>query len=175
MSGGDLLIVELPGFTPEIGRLVSMLNYVRSTTLAAITGLNVAELDFLPDAEGNSIGGLLAHLAGAEVGYQAATFHGRELNDEEHTEWDAALALGELARQEIKGRELAHYVNRLDQVRATTLTELQRRDDAWLDQEGTFGNGRRINNYFKWFHVLSHEVNHRGQIRALRRLATKSR
>ena len=111
----------------------------------------MAELDFLPDAEGNSIGGLLAHLAGAEVGYQAATFHGRELNDEEHTEWDAALALGELARQEIKGRELAHYVNRLDQVRATTLAELQRRDDAWLDQEGTFGNGRRINNYFKWF------------------------
>ena len=41
MSAGDLLIVEIPGFTPEIGRLVSMLNYVRSTTLAAIADLNV--------------------------------------------------------------------------------------------------------------------------------------
>ena len=175
MSGGDLLIVEIPGFTPEIGRLVSMLNYVRSTTLAAIADLNVMDLDYLPDAEGNSIGGLLSHLAGAEVGYQAATFYGRELNDQEHAEWDAALALGERARGEIRGRELAHYISQLDRVRATTLAELQSRDDSWLDQEATFGNGRRINNYFKWFHVLSHEVNHRGQIRSLRRLATKNR
>jgi hypothetical protein len=36
----QLLITELPGFTPEIGRLVSMLNYVRSTTLTAVAGLN---------------------------------------------------------------------------------------------------------------------------------------
>ena len=78
-------------------------------------------------------------------------------------------------RGEIRERELAHYISQLDRVRATTLAELQSRDDSWLDQEATFGNGRRINNYFKWFHVLSHEVNHRGQIRSLRRLATKNR
>ena len=53
MSGGDLLIVEIPGFTPEMGRFVSMLNYVRSTTLAAIADLNVMDLDYLPDADGN--------------------------------------------------------------------------------------------------------------------------
>ena len=94
-SAGDLLIVELPGFTPEIGRLVSMLNYVRSTTLTAISGIGVAELDYLPDEGGNSIGAILSHLAAAEVGYQAATFYGRELNEQEHKEWDAAIALGE--------------------------------------------------------------------------------
>lgn len=175
MSAGDLLIVELPGFAPEIGRLVSMLNYVRSTTLTAVAGLSVSELDYLADAEANSIGALLSHLAGAEVGYQAATFYGREFSEREHSEWDTAVALGERARQEIKGHELAHYVGQLDRVRATTLAELQRRDDAWLAQEATFGNGRRINNYFKWFHVLSHEVNHRGQIRFLRRLAANGR
>ena len=171
---GDLLIVELPGFTPEIGRLVSMLNYVRSTTLAAISGLGVAELDYVPDRGGNSIGGLLSHLAAAEVGYQAATFYGRELDEQEHKQWDAVIALGERARQEVKGREVSHYVSQLDRVRVTTLAELRRRNDAWLEQEATFGDGRRINNYFKWFHVLSHEVSHRGQIRALRRLATGS-
>jgi len=49
-----------------------------------------------------------------------------------------------------------------------TLLELGRRDDAWLETETTFRNSERINNYFKWFHVLGHEINHRGQIRWLR-------
>ena len=161
-SGQDLLIAELPGFTPEIGRLVSMLNYVRSTTLTAISGLRVAELDHLPDPDGNSIGALLRHVAAAEVGYQAATFYGRALNEQEQLEWGAAISLGERARREIKRHELEHYVGCLERVRATTLAELGSRDDTWLEQEATFGGGRRINNYFKWFHVLSHEVSHRG-------------
>lgn len=173
-AGGDLLIGELEGFTPEVGRLVSMLNYVRSTTLTAISGLGVAELDYVPDPGGNSIGGILRHVAAAEVGYQAATFYGRELNAQELLEWGAAITLGDRARHEIRERELGDYVSQLDRVRATTLAELRRRDDAWLQQETTFGGGRRINNYFKWFHVLSHEASHRGQIRALRRLATGS-
>jgi uncharacterized damage-inducible protein DinB len=173
-SGGDLLIVALPGFTPEIGRLVSMLNYVRATTLTAISGLGVAELDYLPDSDGNSIGGILYHVAAAELGYQAATFDERQLNEQEQLEWGAAIVLGERARQEIKGRELGDYIAQLDRVRATTLAELRRRDDTWLEQEVTFGGGRRVNNYFKWFHVLSHEVSHRGQIQALRRQATSS-
>lgn len=78
-AGSDLLIAPLPGFTPEIGRLVSMLNYVRSTTLTAVDGLGVTQVDYLPAPDGNSIGGILAHLAAAEVGYHAATFHGRDL------------------------------------------------------------------------------------------------
>jgi uncharacterized damage-inducible protein DinB len=39
---------------------------------------------------------------------------------------------------------------------------------APLEEETTFGGGVRVNNYFKWCHVLTHEVNHRGQIRWLR-------
>lgn len=150
-----------------------MLDYVRATTLTAIEGLGVADLDYVPDPDGNSIGGILSHLAAAEVGYQAATFFGRELNEHEHREWGAAIALGERTQLEIQGRELSTYVGQLERVRATTLAELRSRDDAWLEQETTFAGGRRINNYFKWFHVLSHEVSHRGQIRALRRQARR--
>lgn len=173
-SEPDLLIATTPGFSPEIGRLVSMLTYVRSTTLAAVNGLGIAELDYLTDPAGNSIGGLLAHIAAAEVGYQAATFHERALNEEEQREWGAVFALGDRARQESRGHALDDYVQQLDRVRATTLAELARRDDSWLEQETTFGGGRRINNHFKWFHVLSHELGHRGQIRTLRRLAASS-
>jgi uncharacterized damage-inducible protein DinB len=167
------LVGEIAGFTPEVGRLVSMLNYVRHTTLTAVADLGVDELDYLHDAQSNSIGALLSHIAAAEAGYQAVTFYGRELNAREKEEWETALALGESARREIRGHELAYYASRLEQVRATTLLELGRRDDKWLQEETTSGNGQRVNNYFKWFHVLGHELNHRGQIRWLRTRAAR--
>jgi uncharacterized damage-inducible protein DinB len=170
---GLFLIGDLPGFTPQIARLVSMMNYARSTTLQAVAGLGVDALDYLQDPQSNSIGTLLSHIAAAEVGYQAATFDARDLNAEERQQWGAALDLGERARQEIRGYELDHYVGRLEQVRAKTLAELGRRDDQWLAEETSFGSGQRVNNYFKWFHVIGHEINHRGQIRWLRSRATK--
>lgn len=167
------MIGEIAGFTPQIGRLVSMMNYVRHTTLSAVKDLTMSELDYLNNSTGNSIGSLLLHVAAAEVGYQAATFYNRQLNEEEKHEWDAVLALGEKARHEIKGYELDYYLNKLQQVRAKTLAELVNRNDQWLDEQTTFGNNR-INNYFKWFHVLSHEVSHRGQINLLSRQAKQS-
>ena len=89
------LIGDLSGFTPQIARLVSMMNYTRSTTLQAVAGLRVEELDYLHDPQSNSIGALLAHIGGAEVGYQAATFEAREMSAEERREWGAAIELGE--------------------------------------------------------------------------------
>ena len=168
------LIGDISGFTPQIARLVSMMNYVRHTTLSAVEGLAVNELDYLNDPESNSIGSLLLHIAAAEVGYQAASFDKRELNDEEKHEWGAALALGGKTRQEIKGHDLDYYINKLAQVRTKTLTELSIRDDQWLDEQTPFGSDNRVNNYFKWFHVFTHEVNHRGQIHLLRRQAKQS-
>jgi uncharacterized damage-inducible protein DinB len=162
------LIGDISGFTPQIARLVSMMNYVRHTTLQAVAGLGVDELDDLHDPQSNSIGALLLHIAAAEVGYQAATFDARDLNAEEKQQWGTAIDLGERARDEIRGYQLDHYLSRMQQVRAKTLAELGRRDDQWLEEETSFGNGQRVNNYFKWFHVIGHEINHRGQIRWLR-------
>jgi uncharacterized damage-inducible protein DinB len=167
------LIVELPGFTPQIGRLVSMMNYVRSTTLSAVAGLGVSELDYVHDPQSNSIGALLSHIAAAEVGYQAATFLSRGLDDEEKQEWGAALELGERARREIRGYELDYYVSRLERVRAKTLAELGQRTDEWLEERTSSATGLEANNYFKWFHVFGHEINHRGQIRWLRTRAAQ--
>jgi uncharacterized damage-inducible protein DinB len=170
---GLYLIGDIPGFTPQIGRVVSMMNYARSTTLQAVAGLGVDELDYLHDPQSNSVGALLSHIAAAEVGYQAATFDGRDLSAEEKQQWGAALDLGERARDEIRGYELDHYLGRLEQVRAKTLAELGRRNDQWLDEHTVTGSGQRVNNYFKWFHVIGHEINHRGQMRWLRSRATK--
>ena len=167
------LIGDIAGFTPQVARLVSMMNYVRHTTRSAVKDLTMRELDYLNNSTGNSIGSLLLHIAAAEVGYQAATFYNRQLNEDEKHEWESVLALDEKARQEIKGYDLDYYLNKLEQVRVKTIAELANRDDVWLDDQTSFGENR-INNYFKWFHVFTHEVNHRGQINMLRRQAKQS-
>jgi uncharacterized damage-inducible protein DinB len=164
----DLIIGPMEGFTPAVGRLVSMMRFVRGTTLRAVDGLSAQQLDQLYDDRSNSIGALLAHIAGVELAYQRVTFDGRALSLPEHeAELTAAVQLGDRARQEIRGHPLEHYVAILEAVRAFTLDELARRDDEWLD-ETTSWNGREVNNYFKWFHVFEDELNHRGQIRWLR-------
>ncbi|MEO5685445.1 MAG: DinB family protein [Chitinophagaceae bacterium] len=165
------LIGDLPGFTPQIGRLVSMLNYVRHTTFSTIEGLTVRELDYLCNPEDNSIGSLLLHIAATELSYQSVTFHNRALSSEEKRAWEAAFTLGDKASIEIAGQDLNYYLSRLTQVRTITLEQLALRDDKWLAQQTAFGNDYQVNNYFKWFHVLSHELNHRGQIRMLKRQA----
>jgi uncharacterized damage-inducible protein DinB len=169
-----LLIGDLPGFTPQIGRLVSMMTYARHTTLADVDGLEVDQLDYLHDAESNSIGALLFHLAAVEVWYQAATFSGRDLSAGEMREWGVGLDMGATARREIRGHDLNYYRSRLEEVRAKTLAELGRRDDAWLERQSPFWEGLPANNYFKWFHVFEDELNHRGQIRWLRKRAPES-
>ena len=56
---GLYLISEQPDFTPHIGRLVSMMNYARATTLRAVKDLRLEQLDFVPSGFKNSIGALL--------------------------------------------------------------------------------------------------------------------
>ena len=175
-SRSDLYVIgDRRGFTPQISRLVSMMDYVRHTTLADVEGMSIEELDYLHDAGSNSIGALLSHLAAVEVWYQAATFRGRELDADEEKGLSAALDLGEKARREIRGKPLSEYVGRLKEVRAKTLEELAHRDDAWLEERAPFWGGQPANNHFKWFHVCEDELNHRGQIRWLRKRATEAR
>ncbi len=161
------LISDIPGFTPQISRLVSMMNYARWTTLMDVDGLTTKQLDYLHDRSSNSIGALLTHIAAVEVAYQVDTFESRDMNKDELGEWGAALKLGERARREIKGHDLDYYLQILEEVRTKTLAGLAGRDDDWLYEETPFWEGQPANNYFKWFHVFEDEINHRGQIRWL--------
>ncbi len=163
------LIQDAPGFTPQISRLVGMMNYARQTTLDAVRGLSARQLDYLHDSLSNPVGALLAHIAAVEVAYQVSTFDGRDFTREERQKWAAALELGQRARQEIRGRDLDYYLSALGEVRAKTLQEFSRRTDDWLYEQSPFWSNLPANNYFKWFHVMEDEINHRGQIRWLRR------
>ena len=163
------LITDVSGFTPQIGRLVSMMNYVRWTTLRAVDGLTADELDYLHDENSNSIGALLSHIASVEMSYQVGTLENRGLTRDEMEKWGAALKLGERGRKEVKGHSLEHYVKLLEDVRNNTLRGFAERDDEWLHEESIFRNDMSANNYFKWFHVFEDELNHRGQIRWIRK------
>ena len=163
-----LLIKDIDGFTPQISRLISMMNYARFTTLEAVKDLTQAQLDYLLDEKSNSIGALLLHFAAVEYAYQVSTLENRELNEDELLKWVPALELGQLGQETIKGNELAYYINILEQVRNRTLELFKSVNDDWLYIEEDFWYNKKANHYFMWFHVFEDEINHRGQIRIIR-------
>ena len=164
------VIGPMEGYSPQIGTIVSMLNYNRHTILSMVKKMTMQELDNLHDNHANSIGALLMHLGATEKFYQINTFEGRQdYNDEEKKIWGAAMSLGDEGRKNIKGKEVQYYIDEITAVREKTLSELKNRDDKWLlavDPE--WSKERPLNTYWKWFHVCEHEANHRGQIAFLR-------
>jgi uncharacterized damage-inducible protein DinB len=162
-------IEDIHGYSPQIGQLVSMMNYARFTTLNAIKGLTVKQLDYLPNKDGNSIGALLLHMAAVEFGFQVELFDKRKPNQQESEDWGAAYQLGDLGRNQIKGNPLAFYIEKLEKVRSRTLEEFKKRNDQWLYEEAIWDNNLS-NNYFIWFHTFEDEINHRGQIRLLKKM-----
>ena len=161
------VIGPMEGYTPHIGTVLSMMNWMRATLLRSVRGLTIAELDYLHDAKSNTIGAMLMHLAATDVFYQDSTFN--ELTDFSElnkTKWNVALNLGDAGRQQIKGNTLDYYLNALNEVRQQTKHEFKQRDDAWLMKvDPKFFAGQPTNNYCKWFHVAEHESNHNGQIK----------
>ena len=157
------------GFTPQVGTLVSMMNFMRSIILRPVRGLRTKDLDFLLDERANSIGAMLLHLAAVERYYQEDTFDGKtwDLPAKENHLWEAAGDLGDKGRAQIKGYPLDFYLNVLEESRAFSIAEMKKRDDEWLTKELQFWGGTS-NNYCKWFHVVEHESNHNGQIKMVK-------
>ena len=159
------------GFSPQIGTLVSMMNWMRDVLLMPVRGMGVKDLDYLVDDKANSIGAMLWHLAATERFYQIHTFQGRNWGDWDQADIDeyaVASGLGDDARAQIKGNPLEFYLEKLEKVREHTLAEFANRDDDWLmavDKDWPWGP---TNNYCKWFHVCEHESNHNGQFKFIK-------
>jgi hypothetical protein len=162
------IIGPMAGYSPQVGTLVSMMNWMRMVVLMSVKGMQQSELDYLHDDNSNTIGAMLMHLAATERFYQLHTFEGKKWgawDEKENKEWGLASELGEPARKAIKGNNLDYYLDKLQAVRQHTLDELKKRDDQWLlsvDKQWFWGP---TNNYCKWFHVCEHESNHNGQIK----------
>jgi hypothetical protein len=151
------------GFTPQIGTLVSMLDWVSDSVIKYNAKLTVEQLDYLHDQESNTIGSLMLHLAATEVVYQDITFYDlKDFSEANKSKWNVSMELGEAARKQIKGNPLSYYKDAFADVRAKTKAEMKKRDDAWLLSGET--KDWDWNNYCKWFHVTEHYANHRGQM-----------
>lgn len=172
----DLLVIgPRTGYTPEIGTLVSMMNYMRMNLSQTVKDMSQKELDFLFDAESNTIGALLMHLGATEKFYQINTFENRqEFNEVEDKIWGAASRLGDEGREKIKGHDLDYYMDMIGQVREETLEKFKTLDDDWLYSIDPIWSepGNEVNTYWKWYHVFEHESNHIGQMRWLRARAS---
>ena len=169
---GENVFGPRPGYSPQIGTLVSEMIWMRGAVLGTVKGLNQEQLDFLLDNKANRIGALLLHLAATEKLYQLNTFDTVPVQELDKTpafkDWDMAMELGEPARQKIKGHDLDYYLARLQEGREKTFAEFRKRDDAWLmavDKSWVWGP---TNNLCKWFHVCEHESHHLGQIAMLK-------
>jgi uncharacterized damage-inducible protein DinB len=158
-----------PGYTPQVGTLVSMLTYIQTAVISSVKGLTMADLDYLFDANANTIGALLLHLAATETYYGMNTFENKKWDswsDDLKNKWDPAMNLGEAGRKTIKGHDLDYYLSILHETREHSLAEFRKRDDQWLLSTDTdqMGSSDKINIYWKWFHVCEHESHHTGQI-----------
>lgn len=156
------------GFSPHIGTLVSMMNWMRMVILYPVENMTPEQLDYIHDEKSNSIGAMLMHLAATERFYQIHTFDGKKWGDWPDVDikrFQVAMSLGDEGRKTIKGNSLEYYLSTLEEVRENTLKEFKNRDDDWLmsvDESFPWGP---TNNYCKWFHVCEHESNHNGQIK----------
>jgi hypothetical protein len=168
---GINIIGPKPGYSPQVGTLVSMLTWMQNAPLQAARSLKQADLDFLFDSHANTIGALLLHLSATETYYQMNTFDGMEWGSWPKAvsdKWDAAMNLGKPGRDTIKGHDLDYYVKTLKETREKSLAEFRRRDDAWLLSADKTWPWGPTNNYCKWFHVCEHQSHHAGQIAFLR-------
>lgn len=159
------------GFTPHVGTLVSMMNWMRDVMLQPVRGMSVTDLDFLLDDNSNTIGAMLWHLAATERFYQINTFdgsHWKGLSAKDEKKWDDASNLGNKGRANIKGYDLDFYLELLENVRAFTLEEFKKVDDDWLMIVDNNFWRTPTNNYCKWFHVCEHESNHNGQFKYIK-------
>ena len=106
------------GFSPQIGTLVSMMNWMRVTVMGSVKNMTKEELDYLHDPKSNTIGAMLLHLVATEVFYTANTFEGRQdYNEAEKSKWGPAMSLGDEGRKKIKGNGLDYYLNILKETR----------------------------------------------------------
>lgn len=159
-----------PQYTPHIGALVEMMAYVRMTTLHDVRGLTAEHLWATPPGFSNSIGALLAHIAAVDRAYHIWSFGGRDLDPERDAALLGGLSMGREGTPPLTGQSLEALLGELQESRAVTLAALAGRDDVWLASPLTVPTFDFPNHHWAWFHVMEDEVNHRGQIRLIRKL-----
>ena len=179
------LMKPAPGFkSAEVGSFFAQMEDQTKRLLDAIADITPAELEWQSAPGMNTIGMLLAHLAGAEVGWALRGMEGEQARDivafikriEDLGFPDDGLGFhdSDTPPEFLKGKDLAYYTDRLARARAYWRNAAVKVTDAELNLEiiekvwdGTL---RMYTPRWVMYHILVHFPGHAGQIYMLRHM-----
>jgi hypothetical protein len=169
-----LKVDPLDGYPTDIGRWLWALEDARRITRRAVEGLDVATLDWRgPDESENSIGSLLYHVAGVEMGWLFIDVHAQPFPPEVEADLPfEAWTDGKLTH--VGGLPLDEHLGRLDRTRGVFLEHLRRFDEADFRRvRAPEGEDYEVTPEWVVYHLVEHEVGHAYQMRSLRRRAAR--
>lgn len=172
-SKDQLVIEPLPGFQPEVGRAMWMVEDARQRTRRALKGLNPAHVDYQATPDGHTISTLMYHIAAIELDWLYAEVLMTNWSDE------TAALLPHGVRDEngrlthITGYTLDDLWRRLEHVRKLLLDTFK---TMTVDD---FRRQRELPDYDvtpEWVlhHLCQHEAEHRDELIALRQTAERA-
>jgi uncharacterized damage-inducible protein DinB len=172
MSISTRKIDPAPGFTPEIGRFVAMLEDTRRRTKRYVEGLTAKQLAWYSNDKVESIGTILLHIAAVEHSYIQEDIMRRPMGEE----WKIAFPI-RFGIPQITGKDLDYFTDQLDSVREDTRFVLNSLTDSDLKRIITpLDPGEPQNAQIQFsieyilYHLIGHEAHHRGQIAVQKRL-----
>lgn len=165
----------LPGYEPEIGIWLWAMEEVRRSLLRTVAGLDQAVLDWRgPDGESNSIGSLLYHIAGVEMGWLFFDVFGlKELPPEVMAHFPRHIFENECITH-MPGVPLQEHLARLQRCRDVFLEAFRPMTvEDWRRLRSPDGEDYRVTPEWAVFHLVEHEAGHLFQIRTLKKQAKR--
>ena len=166
-----LTLAPTPGFSPGIGRFVTMLKDVRQRLIRYVEGFSAEQLSWHPNEMAESIGTLLLHVAAVEFSYIQEDIARTPMGEE----WKIAFPI-RFGIPQISGEGVEFYLNKLVEVRKATLDVLKNfTDDDLLRVIQPLEPGdpnSEVQYSIEWilYHLVEHEAHHKGQIALMKRL-----
>ena len=178
-------ILPAPGFKcSDAGTLFTMMEDHTHRLLDAIADITPEELEWQPAPRMNSAGMLLAHLAGAEVGWAMRGFLGyqasdidlfiKQIEDLGFPDDGNGFQHGDGTPEYQKGNDLAFFVERMNHARAYWRDGAAKITDEQMGKEirelvwdGTY---RMYTPRWVMHHIHLHGPHHGGQIMLLRHM-----
>ncbi len=175
----DHLLAFPQGYDPDtqaiVGLMAASLDDQSRRLREMVAGLEVEHLEWQERPGRNTIGMLMAHLAGTEIGWLYVGCAGLSPEDvspvmREHLGMDevSGMPLPEdgVHPVSLEGRDLDGYFDLLTRSRSATHELLKSWDDASLDR--TFGgSGFTVSHRWVLYHLVEHFAAHFGQIASL--------
>ena len=171
MSDGfsDLRVVPLPGYEPEIGRWLWVLQDIREKTLRSLDGLSTSDLDTIPPGADNTIGVLLYHIALIEADWlYVEALDNRPIPPGIEALFPLAARDQQSQLSSISGLSLVEHLHRLETVRNALLQEFRPMTLEDFRRPRHFPGQYDVTPEWVLYHLMEHEAEHRGHIQTLR-------